>query len=238
MGWRHDEKKARKLAGSDPAAALELIERVVPEARESSLCGAEHLCDLLELQSEIAASAGRTELAEACRTELTALAEKGIAEIDERLTHEKGTMGIAGALQIRARYLDRVGRRVDADRTRLHAADVLLAGVGDAGAKASMAASPMFVLTQGAMGFEAAATFRRSYEKTYLAQAEALRDPLLENRRAVALAYCGHCGGVVEANWKKRRCVANHKVDEIRVVLAEDANAVRKELEQGTAAPT
>jgi hypothetical protein len=232
MGWRHDEKKARKLAASDPAGAAALIERVVPEARESSLCGAEHLCDLLEFEAQVATRAGRTELAAQAATELTAVAEKGIAEQDERLAHKQGVMGTGGALQIKARYLDRLGRSEEASRTRLHAADILLAGVGDAGAKASMAASPMFVITQGAMGFESAATFRRSYEKTYVVQAEALRDPLLADGRAVALAWCERCGGVVEADYKKHRCLHKHKVDEVRVVLAEDADSAREDLKR------
>ena len=238
MGWRHDEKKARKLAESDPGGAVALMESAVPQARDSSLCGVEHLCDLLAFESEIAERAGRSELAAERRAELTALAEKGAAEQDERLSHEQGVMGTGGALQIKARYLDRLGRHAEADRIRLHAADILLAGMGDAGAKASMASSPMFVMTQGAMGFESAATFRRSFEKTYAAQAEALRDPLLADGRAVALAYCKRCGGVVDADYKKHRCVHKHKVDEVRVVPAEDAESVRQELGRGTDAST
>lgn len=230
MGWRHDEKKARKLADSDPAGAVALMERVIPEARQSKLWGADHLCDLLAFESETAERAGRPEIAAETRAELTALAEKGVAEQDERLTHEHGVMGTAGALQIKARYLDHLGRDEEAVRIRLHAADILLAGMGDAGATASMATSPLFVMTQGAMGFESAATFRRSYEKTYAAQAEALRDPLLADGRAVALAYCKRCGGVVEANYKKLRCLENHKVEEVRVVPTEEADAAREEL--------
>ena len=34
-------------------------------------------------------------------------------------------------------------------------------------------------------------------------------------------------GGVVDADYKKRRCLANHKVDVVRVVAVEDAPAVR-----------
>lgn len=238
MGWRHDEKKARKLAESDPAGAVALMESVVPQARESSLCGAEHLCDLLAFESEIAEQAGRSEVAARSRAELTALAEQGIAEQDERLTHQQGVMGTGGALQIKARYLDRLGRDAEASRIRLHAADILLAGAGDAGAKASMASSPLFVMTQGAMGFESAAQFRRSFEKTYVAQAEALRDPLLADGRAVAVAYCKRCGSVVEADYKKHRCLHKHKVDDVRVVPAEDAESVRRDLGRGTDAST
>ena len=230
MGWRHDEKRARKLAASDPVAALELIEGAVPEARESKLSGDEHLCDLLVFRAEVAERAGRTDVVEASGTELNAVAEKAMAAIDEQLAHSTGAMTVAGALQVKARYLERLGRQPEADRVRLHAADVLLAGVGDAGAKAGMASSPFFVLTQGAMGFESASTFRKSYEKTYWAQAEALRNPLIENGKAVALAYCERCGGVVEADWKKRKCSHKHKVDDVRVVPADEAEAVRSEL--------
>ena len=237
MGWRHDEKQARKLAASDPAGAVTLLERVVPEARASKLSGVDHLCDLLVFEAETAERAGRPDLAATSRDELAVLAEREIAGLDEKLTHQQGVMGTGGALQIKARYLDRLGRHDEADRIRLHAADILLAGVGDAGAKASMAASPLFVMTQGSMGFESAATFRRSYEKTYVVQAEALRDPLLADGRAVALAYCDRCGGVVEANYKKRRCLSKHKVDEVRVVPAEHADAVRRELDPATRAP-
>ena len=42
--------------------------------------------------------------------------------------------------------------------------------------------------------------------------------------------YCKRCGGVVEANYKKRRCLENHKVDEVRVVPAEEADAAREGL--------
>ena len=236
MGWRHDEKKARKLAASDPVAALELIEGAVPEARASKLSGHEHLCDLLAFRAEVAERAGEREVAAASTAELKAVAEKEMAGIDEQLAHSNGAMTVAGALQVKARYLERLGRQAEADRVRLHAADVLLAGVGDAGAKAGMTSSPFFVLTQGAMGFESASTFRKSYEKTYWAQAEALRNPLLESGKAVALAYCERCGGVVEADWKKRKCSHKHKVDDVRVVPAEEAEALRSELEQSAQA--
>lgn len=230
MGWRHDEKKARKLAESDPGGAVAILERVLPAARDSKLYGPDHVCDLLAFEAEVADRAGRGDLAAAARAELTELSLQGVAEQDERLSHHQGVMGTAGALKFKARYLEHLGRRDEADRIRLHAADILLGGMGDAGAKASMASSPFFVLTQGAMGFESAATFRRSYEKTYEVQGQELRDPLLADGRAVALAYCKRCGGVVEADYKKHRCLARHKVEAVRVVLAEDADATREEL--------
>jgi murein DD-endopeptidase MepM/ murein hydrolase activator NlpD len=236
MSWRHDEKKARKLAESDPVAAAGLLERVIPRARESKLYDKDYFCGLLAFQAEVAERAGRHDLAASSTSELIATAEKGLAEEDERLAHEKGALRAAGVLQKRATYLECLGRQDEADRTRLHAADVLLASVGDAGAKAAMASSPVFLLTQGAMGFEAAHQFRKSFEQTYWVQAEALRNPLIENGKAVALAYCERCGGVVEADWEKHRCKEKHKVSEVRVVLTYEADTTRRELEQAAPA--
>lgn len=239
MGWRHDEKKARKLAESDPGSALDLIERVIPDARSSSLCGTEHLCDLLALEADLAASAGRSEREAGARAELTELCEKAIAEQDETLANHKegGGFSVTGALDMKARYLARLGRENEANRLRLQAADVALASIGDAGAKAGLAATPFFVFAQGAMGMESSRAFRKGYESNFRAQAEVFRDPLLAEGKAIALAYCKRCGGVVEADWKKHRCLRKHKVDEVRVVPAEDADAAREELARAPVAP-
>ena len=80
------------------------------------------------------------------------------------------------------------------------------------------------------MGLESGRAFRKGYESNFRAQAEVFRDPLLADGKAVALAWCKRCGGVVEANWKKQRCLNRHKVDEVRVVPTEDADATREEL--------
>jgi hypothetical protein len=231
MGWRHDEKKARKVAGSDPAEALQLVDAALDGARDSSICGSEHLCDLLVLKAESADAAGRAEVAQATRAELTAIAEAAIAERDAVAADPKASpMKIAGALEAKSRYLERLGRRLDADRTILHAADFQLAAVGDAGAKAGLAATPAYVLAHGAMGLEFGSQFERSFEKSLRSVAESWREPLLKDGRAIALAYCERCGEVVEADQKKR-CPEKHKLDGIRVVVVEDADAVRGELE-------
>ena len=231
MGWRHDEKKARKLVESDPAAAVELIDRIVPEAEQSTLGGTERACDLLELKIDAAKRAAQTDVAAAAEAELRAKIDTAIADNDRVV--EEGTGGvwrIAGALQAKARYLDRLGRETESNRLQLHAADVFLAAIGDAGAKARLASTPFYVLTHGAMGLEMGRAFQHGYESNYRAAAEGIRDPLLEQGKAVALAYCKRCDGVVEANWKKGRCLKKHKVEEIRVVLVEDAEAVREEM--------
>ena len=124
MGWRHDEKKARRLAESDPGSAHDLIERVIPEARSSSLCGTEHLCDLLVLEAELAKSTGRPEREHAARAELTELCEEAIAEQDRVLADHEGGGGfsVTGALHIKARYLARLGRNDEENRLLLQAA--------------------------------------------------------------------------------------------------------------------
>ena len=231
MGWRHDEKKARKLADSDPAAALELLEGALPHARESSLSGPDHLRDLLSLTGDVAESAGRADVAERARTELRSLCETVIAEQERTVAEGGGPFKVSGALQAKARFLDALGRETEANRARLEAADVALAAIGDAGAKARVAATPVLVAAQGAMGLETARAFQHGYESNFRAIGELMRDPLLADGRAVALAYCRKCGGVVEANWKKGKCERKHRVDEVRVVLAEDAAATRAELE-------
>ena len=231
MGWRHDEKTARKLVESDPAAAIDLIERIVPEAEKSMLGGTERACDLLELKIKAAKRAGQPDTVAAAEAELRSKIDAAIAEKDQML--EDGTGGaraIAGALEAKARYLDRLGRGTEANRLRLHAADVDLAAIGDAGAKARLASTPFYVLTHGAMGLEMGRAFQHGYESNYRAAAEVLRDPLISEGKAVALARCERCGGVVEANWKKGRCLKKHKVDDVRVVLVEDADAVREEM--------
>ena len=63
-----------------------------------------------------------------------------------------------------------------------------------------------------------------------------MRDPLLAEGRAVALAYCKRCGGVVEADYKKHRCLAKHKVGDVRVVPADEADATREQLTAGSLA--
>jgi hypothetical protein len=231
MGWRHDEKKARKLADSDPAAALALLEDIIPAAEKNWFSDADRLFDLLEFKAEVADRSGRTDLAEATRTQLGAKIEEVMAEQDRVVAEGRGgAMKIGGALEKKARCLDRLNRRTEANRLRLHAADVNLAAIGDEGAKAGLAATPFFVAAQGAMGFETSRAFQHGFESNYRAAAEVLREPMLKDGRAVALAYCERCGDVVEANWKKDRCVNRHKVDEVRVVLAEDSDAVRAEL--------
>ena len=237
MGWRHDEKKARKLLDSDPAAAVTLLEHVIPEAEESMLGGSERACDLLELQADAAERAGQPDVAAAARTRLREKIDAGIAEKDATIAAGKGgAMKIGGAMEAKARYLDRLGRETDANRLRLHAADVHLAAIGDEGAKARLASSPFYVLTHGTMGLEMGRAFQHGYESNFRAAAEMLRDPLLANGRAVALAHCDRCGGVVEANWKKGRCVNKHKVSDVRVVLVEDAEDVRQEMRATPAA--
>ena len=117
---------------------------------------------------------------------------------------EEDPRASAEALVARARDLDRQGRHVDADRARLAAADALLAAAGD-----------------GATGHDEAAL---------RGAADALRAALLAGGRAVALTWCERCGGVIEADWRKSRCAHKHHVDEVRVVVADDAHAVRAEL--------
>ena len=231
MGWRHDEKKARKLADSDPAAALALLEDVIPAAEKNWFTDPDRLFDLLELKAEVAARSGMTDVAETARMELGAKIEEVMADQDRVVAEGRGgAMKIGGALEKKARCLDRLDRPIEADRLRLHAADVNLAAIGDEGAKAGLAATPFFVATQGAMGLETSRAFQHGFESNYRAAAEVLREPMLKDGRAVALAYCERCGDVVEADWKKGRCVNRHKVDEVRVVLAEDAESVRAEL--------
>ncbi|HEX6115787.1 MAG TPA: hypothetical protein VFY99_01715, partial [Solirubrobacterales bacterium] len=220
MGWRHDEKKARKLADSDPAGAVALLDRVIPAVEKSMLGETEHVLELLELKAELAERAEQDELARATRADLRERIDAAIAESDAVIeAGEGGAMKIGGALEQKARCLDRLGEPTEANRLRLQAADVNLAAVGDEGAKARNAATPFLVATQGAMGFETSRAFQHGFESNYRAAAEVLRDPLLADGSAVALAYCKRCGGVVEANWKKHRCVKRHKVDEVRVVL-------------------
>lgn len=242
MGWRHDEKQAHKVAETEPEKALALVTGALDAAKESKFShlfeGHTHEWDLIAFKIELEERLGQTAQAGTDRAALYHEVEDALARLDAGgLAQAKDTMGMRMHLEARSRLLARLGRQEEADRNLLQAADVTLAALGDRGAKAGAAATPFFVLGQGAMGLESGAAFRQGYVDAERGVANGFRDEVVKAGRGVALAWCRKCGGVVEANYKKAKCAPHHhKVDVVRVVVKADEDTVRHELEQGAVA--
>ena len=194
---------------------------------------------LSDMRVDLYRRCGRPEAAAAEQAAITPVVEPVLQELDLKLAAAESPD--AWDIYRKGQLLDRIGRRSDGARCRLFAADMLLAKSGDPGAKASLVAAataagaagtlaPVLGVVRGAgAGLEAFDGFMASYRynqaKIDTGLAQSWRDELLREGRAVGLAHCGQCGGVVQARHRARRCVADHKVDEIRVVVMEDAPA-------------
>jgi hypothetical protein len=235
VGWRGDEKKARQFAIADPSRALGLLDdAVIPKAVEAHLIDSVHKIALYTFRAELLDRLGRADDAEVTRSRVRDEYATFIEAHDQAVEDAKGKdpNTIQSALQGKARLLEALGDQLEADRTRLLAADVCETGRGESGRRAELASAPFFLAGQGVMGFESSAAFRRGWESSLRAVEMAFRDELLEAGRAVAIAYCAKCGAVVPANYKKKKCSSGHKVGEVRVVVNADEADERAALER------
>jgi hypothetical protein len=152
-----------------------------------------------------------------------------VAHIDFQLQHCQRPRRVHTLFRERADILDLLGDRVDADRCRLLAADVLAAASGDSSAGAAIATAPAFVAMHGVMGFEYADAFRAGWNSSQMAQVEAERASLLDKNRAYGLGLCHKCKDIarVSADHKDLR---RHKTDVVRYFVAADAQRAWGEL--------
>ncbi len=239
MGWRHEEKEARKLMASDPKRALVLVRSALEGAKSSKLShaveGPEHEWDLRQLEIDLESDerVGLPQEATRHRDALETEISDEITKVDAALEHITDPGAAQIGLEARARLLTRLGRQEEADRSILLAADLLLAGLGDRGAQIGAAITPLYILGHGMAGLEYGDSFRHGYESGTRGTAKALRDRVVHEGRGVAIAWCGKCAAVVEADYKKSRCAPHHhKVDVVRVVVTSDEETARAELER------
>jgi hypothetical protein len=211
MGLNKKEKReverAHKLAESDPEGALAILERYSVRVPDVTVrfAGALDIDEILELSKTrvgLYERCGRPKDAAAEQAGATRFLESQLDFLDRKLETDESHWPL---LQ-KATVLARLGRRTEADRYQLRAADIWLANIE---AKDT--------------GSGRAGAFRLGMKMSEERSARNLRDNLLFAGRAIGFAQCERCGGVVRANYVKRRCVAGHKVDQVRVVVKEDA---------------
>lgn len=234
MSWRGDEKRARNAAEKDPLQALTILDNnVLPKALDSSLCPTQHRIVLMTFRAELLDALGRPDEAATARQGAREVGGAWLESVDQAVEDSKGkdVFTIQTSLQSKATALDALGEHLEADRTRLLAADVIETGLGESGARAERASAPFFLLSGGVRGFESAAAFRRGWESSLRAVETQFRDDLLKAGRAVAITWCSTCGGVVPGNYKKKKCASGHKVSEVRVVVTADEADERAALE-------
>ncbi|MGZ4206217.1 MAG: hypothetical protein ACXVQW_13105 [Actinomycetota bacterium] len=172
--------------------------------------------------------------------EIDAARRQYLEHLDADIKETKNHLFLASMFTEKEALQGRMGLSVDAARTRLLHANMLLAVGGDESARIAIATAPIFVAAYGARGFEFGETFTGSYGKSLAVTAEALRQKLVEEGRAIVLGRCGKCKAVIELTKidhkpniyerLKVRCPSGHKVTEFTFVVPEDAEATRRAL--------
>jgi hypothetical protein len=248
-------ERARQLAVSDPASALALLlQEPLPAPAEF----AKHLSR--NLRSMLEKSDVRVALYQRCGRDAEAMAERAAAAPLREYLLEDFDKSLATAgkpphpldIEHRAILLEGLGRRTEAARCRLLAADLMLAGGGNAAARARLAGgtwggvragTPMSVLGS-APGFGAPGEVAKAFagisgaDKEAFAtafrvgsgiesQAKALQGWLVHEGRAIGVGLCESCGGIVETKVDPSGlggvCAAGHHLAEAQFVVMEDA---------------
>jgi hypothetical protein len=164
-----------------------------------------------------------------------------LEQLEVFISKTKNHLFLTPLLDARAAVLERMGRPIDGARARLFSAEVLLAFSGDERARVEITVAPVYFAKYGLRGLEYGKAFTGSYAKGLRLRAEQIRQTLVEEGRAVALARCPKCKTVIELTEipkhlpkvyepLKVRCPAGHKVQDFQFAIPEDAEALRKEL--------
>ena len=152
--------------------------------------------------------------------------------LEWEIAHERGAAAREALLRSRAEVLEQAGRMVEGARSRLMGADVMMAAAGDRSARAALTRAPAFAGAPGHRHLELNAGFRAGYVWELRSMAEAIRAHLMEEGRAAGVGRCRKCGAVVGVS-ARGRCGAGHRVDDLRFVVPQDAEAARAELAAG-----
>ena len=168
------------------------------------------------------------------------LREYLLAEFDKGLATAKKPLKPLD-IQGRAMLLEELGRRTEAARWRLLAADLVLAGGGNAAAWARLAGATWGGITVGtamsvlggARGAGAGGEFAEAFAAAYRAGSGAEKNAryeqewLVHEGRAIGLGRCEGCGGMVETKVDPSGlggvCAAGHHLAEAQFVVMEDA---------------
>jgi hypothetical protein len=232
-----DLKKASELADSNPEAALSLLEKhplaTEPEPLDERLQAS-------DLRAALYDRCGRHEDAVVERSEATTVREGLLEDIERELASPEERPD-PERIEREADLLEDLGRRTEAARCRLFAADLVLAKGGNVAAKARLAGLPWGGIAaavtlpalgaaQGAgAGLESAEAFGAGY-RWGTGEEQGVRDQqewLVREGRAIGLGRCEHCGHEVEAkiypNGITGVCAAGHYLTEAGFVLMEDA---------------